>query len=121
MEEILVINEKPQVKKLTALKVISIIFFVATFVLLLIGLIDSLGNEGNSLTLGMALYFIFFVLVFGLIGNVLALIPAVIGLIYTAKKSKQADVKNQLIFYIVITALPIISELAFIIICQIIL
>lgn len=121
MEEALVINETPQVRKLTALKVVSIILFVATLAFLLIGLVDALGNEGNAYKLGIALYFIFFVLVFGLIGNVLALIPALIGLIYTAKKAKQANVKKQLVFYIIITALPIISELAFIIICQIIL
>ena len=119
MEERNINQEDIKVRKLTALKVLSIIFFTATLILLLYGLIDSLSQKGDSADFSFALYFIIFVIIFGAIGNSLALIPAVIGLIYTAIKCKEKPVKNQLVCYIVLSVLPILSEAFFIIFCLI--
>ncbi|MBQ3219850.1 MAG: hypothetical protein IJB32_04590 [Clostridia bacterium] len=119
MEERNINQEDIKVRKLTALKVLSIIFFTATLILLLYGLIDSLSQKGDSANFSLALYFIIFVIIFGAIGNSLALIPAVIGLIYTAIKCKEKPVKNQLVCYIVLSVLPILSEAFFIIFCLI--
>lgn len=119
MEEKVVVGEKPQIKKLTILKVLSVLFCVITFVLLLVTLIDALANEGDAQKVALVFYYIFFVLVFGVIGNSLALVTAVIGLIYTLKNRKKADLKGQLITYIILTALPILIQAFFWIFCAI--
>lgn len=111
-------NRKP-LKKLTALKVISIIFCAITFALLLVGLLDALANQGDALKVALAFYFVFFVLVFGVIGNGLALIFAAIGLIYTLINRKKDGAKRQLITYIILTALPIVAQAFFWIFCTI--
>ena len=111
-------NIKP-IKKLTVLKVLSILFCAITFVLLLLTLFDALANEGDALKVALVFYYVFFVLVFGIIGNFLALIPAVIGLIYTIINRKKADVKKQLITFIILTILPILIQAFFCIFCSI--
>lgn len=69
-------NEKPQVKKLTALKVISALLFIVTFIILLSGFIDVINNDADSQKISLVFYFAIIVLVFGIIGNGLSLIPA---------------------------------------------
>lgn len=110
------VNEQPKARKLLALIIISAIFLLLTAVMLLTGLIDALNNDGDAETVGLVFYYVFIVLVFGIIGNSIALIPALIGLIYTIVKSKQVSVKKQLILYIVLTVLPILSQTIFMII-----
>ncbi len=119
MEEKVNINDMPKVRKLTALKVLSIIFCVATFVLLLVTLLDALANKGDDLKVALVFYFTFIVIVFGVIGNCLAIIPSVIGLVYSIVNLKKEGAKKQLKIYIVLTVVPILIEAFFIIFCVI--
>lgn len=112
--------EEKKIRKLTALKIISAIIFIGITIYLVVGLVDALNSSADKISLNVALYLTFVVIIFGTIGNVLALIPAVIGLIYTAIRMKKGQGLAQLITFIVLTALPILSELTFIIVCSVI-
>ncbi len=103
---------QPIVRNFHFLKLISAIIYVAVTMYLILGLKNALNDDG----LGIAAFLVFGVIILGSIGNVLAITPALIGLIYTAIKYKVVPKKTQLVIFAVQTALPIITELLFIII-----
>lgn len=104
---------QPTVKKFHALKIISLIIYIAITTYLIIGLSRAKAdNDGLSL----AAFLVLGVMILGVIGNVLAVIPAIIGFVYTALKFKVEPKRWQLAIFALLTALPIITELLFIII-----
>lgn len=109
--------EEKKLKKLTILKIFSAIIFIGITIYLIIGLVDALNSSADKISLNIALYFTFIVIIFGTIGNALALIPAVIGLIYTAVKREKGQNLGQLITFAILTALPFFSQAFFMLFC----
>lgn len=109
--------ENKNVKKLTFLKIISAIICVATFIYLLVGLINATGGNSSNPGLELAVYLTFSVIIFGVIGNAIAVILAVIGLIHTLINREKGQCNSQVITFIVLTVLPILSQAFFILYC----
>lgn len=99
------------IRKLTALKIVSGILFLGITIRLTIGLVDAISG------LALAFYFAIIVVIFGTIGNGLALIFALIGLIYTLAKREKGQSIGQVITFAILTALPIMSQLFFVLYC----
>ena len=106
-------NEKS--KFLTSLKIIFAIIYLAVTIWLVWGLIDIVISPSGVNSLDVALYLAFIVIIFGSIGYILSLIPAIMGLIYSIAKKFG---KSNIIFFIVAVILPIITETIIIIICN---
>ena len=104
-------------KFLAALKIIFIIIYVLLTAFLAWGLIDTLTAPSENASLALGLYLAIVVIIFGLIGYAVSLITAAIGLIVAiVKHAGKGDVG----FFIVAVILPIVTEGAFILICQLI-
>ena len=100
---------------LTALKIITAIFYVIVTAVLLYGLIDLLVAPSENFSFALGLYLAIIVIILGFIGYIITLVPAVIGLIYSiVKKSGKANV----IYFLVFSLLPILTEATFIIVCK---
>ncbi len=98
-----------------SLKIIFIIIYVALTAFLTWGLIDTLTTPSENSSLALGIYLAIVVIIFGGIGYALSLITAVVGLI--AATVKHAG-KGNVIFFIVAVLLPIVTEIAFVLICQ---
>ena len=105
---------QPKVKSFHVLKIVSAIIYLAVTLYLILGLKKALGSDDKGLAL--ATYLVFSVIIFGSIGNILAIIVALIGLVYTAMKFKVVKKRAQLVIFATLTILPVITELVFIII-----
>lgn len=102
-------------KLLTTLKVIYLIIYIALTAYLVWGLLDIVITPSSNPSLEVAVYLTIVVIIIGGIGYIVSLIPAIIGLIYSIVKRAG---KGNIIFFIVAIILPIISEIAFIVTCQ---
>ncbi len=99
---------------LTILKILSAVFYALVTAYLVYGLIDVLSSGGN-VSLGIAVYLTFSVIILGSIGYIITLIPAIIGLISSI--AKEAGLFS-ILYFVVFILLPIITEGVIIIICQ---
>lgn len=102
-------------KLLKAFKITYLIIYSLLTLFLILTYIDVMVNPSDMQNLGIALYLVIFVLIIGGIGYAVSLIFAVTGLVISIKKKVK---KSTLAFYIVATALPVVTELAFIILSQ---
>lgn len=102
-------------KFLTALKIIFIIIYVLLTAFLAWGLIDTLTAPSENASLGLAIYLAIVVIIFGGIGYALSLVVAILGMIVAIVKRAG---KGNVAFFIVAVLLPILTEMAFIFICQ---
>ncbi len=102
-------------KFLTALKIIFSVIYLAVTIWLVWGLVDIAISPSGVNSLDVALYLVFIVLIFGSIGYILSLIPAIIGLIYSSVKKLG---KGNIISFIIAVILPIITEAILIIVCN---
>ena len=124
MEEVK-INENfdlaPEVKpvKLKALKIISAILYSAVTVFLLATLIDLIVDPGSSFGLSLAVYLVVILFIIGGIANGVVLLISAIGLVISAVKLKKGCSKKTLAFFIVFTALPIVTEVVIYTVCMI--
>lgn len=109
--------EEIKTKKRIALKVIALVIYLAITAFLLYGLIDAKTTEGSAKGLSMAVYLVFCVLIFGIIGNILALIPAIIGLVLSIISYDKEKSLGNVITFTILTVLPILTEAIFILIC----
>ena len=102
-------------KFLTALKIIFIIIYVLLTAFLAWGLIDTLTAPSENASLGLAIYLAIVVIIFGGLGYAVSLISAILGLIVAIVKRSG---KGNVAFFIIAIFLPVVTEIAFILICQ---
>lgn len=116
MDENNVIKKEKAPKVIIAFIILSLIALIITNGYLTYGTISAFTATGNGASLGIGVFFAVGVIIIGGIGNGISLVFAVIGLIITAVKNKQSLLKKQFITLIVLTILPIVFEIAFILI-----
>ncbi len=107
-------SNKTRSKLLIALKLIFALIYIGLTIWLAWGLIDVLTTPSENTSLSLALYLSFIIIIFGIIGYAIALIPAIIGLIATIARRD----KGNFIFFVCAVLLPIITEAIFILLCQ---
>ncbi len=105
-------SNKTKSKFLFVLKLIFALIYIGMTIWLAWGLIDVVTTPSENTSLSVALYLSFIIIIFGVIGYAIALIPAIIGLIATIVRRD----KGNFIFFVCAMLLPIITEVAFIII-----
>ena len=104
--------------KLTALKVLSLIFYIAIFVFLFWELI-ALINYPNSNDKGFAVIgYILLLLIFGVPGNIISSVLAIVGLITTLARREKGTKKGQVIFFAIMSVLPLITEVLLIVVAK---
>ena len=114
------IGRKP-CPKYTVLKVLSVIFYVALLAMLLIQFVPILNNQSEGAqTVGIIFFLLFILIIYGGIMTVISTIISGIGLILTIKNKNKGEKKGQLIFFIMMTVLPLITELIFYMLCMVI-
>ncbi len=105
---------KNKSKLLTVLKIIFFVVYALVTIYLTYGLLDIILSPSENLSLELAVYLVFSVIILGSIGYGVSLVPAIIGLIYSIVKNAG---KNQIIFFIITVLLPVITETVFIVLC----
>ncbi len=112
------------VKKSTSykvLKIISLLIYIVLLAFLLIEFIPIILETDITKQKTMLVFFIMFILIIiGGIGAILNTIVSLIGLSLTIKNRKKEDNKGSLIFFIIMTILPIFTEIIFFIACKLI-
>lgn len=103
-------NNKTKSKFLLALKLVFALIYIGLTIWLAWGLIDVVATPSENTSLSVALYLSFVIIIFGVIGYAIALIPAIIGLIATIIKRDRGNI----IFFLCAVVLPIITEVVFI-------
>jgi len=118
------IETSNSVKKSTSykvLKIISLLIYVVLLAFLLIEFIPIILETDITKQKTMLVFFIMFILIIiGGIGAILNTIVSLIGLSLTIKNRKKEDKKGSLIFFIIMTILPIFTEIIFFIVCKLI-
>lgn len=118
------IENSNSVKKSTSykvLKIISLLIYIVLFAFLLIEFIPIILETDIKKQKTMLVFFIMFILIIiGGIGAILNTIVSLIGLLLTIKNRKKEDKKGSLIFFIIMTILPIFTEIIFFIACKLI-
>jgi len=118
------IETSNSVKKSTSykvLKIISLLIYVVLLAFLLIEFIPIILETDIKKQKTMLVFFIMFILIIiGGIGAILNTIVSLIGLSLTIKNRKKEDKKGSLIFFIIMTILPIFTEIIFFIVCKLI-
>ena len=118
------IENSNSVKKSTSykvLKIISLLIYVVLLAFLLIEFIPIILETDIKKQKTMLVFFIMFILIIiGGIGAILNTIVSLIGLSLTIKNRKKEDKKGSLIFFIIMTILPIFTEIIFFIACKLI-
>jgi len=118
------IENSNSVKKSTSykvLKIISLLIYVVLLAFLLIEFIPIILETDIKKQKTMLVFFIMFILIIiGGIGAILNTIVSLIGLSLTIKNRKKEDKKGSLIFFIIMTILPIFTEIIFFIVCKLI-
>jgi len=118
------IETSNSVKKSTSykvLKIISLLIYVVLLAFLLIEFIPIILETDITKQKTMLVFFIMFILIIiGGIGAILNTIVSLIGLSLTIKNRKKEDNKGSLIFFIIMTILPIFTEIIFFIVCKLI-
>jgi len=118
------IENSNSVKKSTSykvLKIISLLIYVVLLAFLLIEFIPIILETDIKKQKTMLVFFIMFILIIiGGIGAILNTIVSLIGLSLTIKNRKKEDNKGSLIFFIIMTILPIFTEIIFFIVCKLI-
>lgn len=99
-----------------ALKIISALVYFLMTAFLAIVLVDIILNPGDLPGLGFALFLIIFVLIIGSIGYAITLILSVIGSVLAAKSLPLGGKKSTLVFFIVFSILPVVTEGLFVLI-----
>jgi hypothetical protein len=99
-------------RKYTILKVAVTILYIAITAFLIGSVIDSMHAEGEAVQLGIALTYAIIVVIIGGIAYGISLIPSIIGIVLTSVglKRKTNSFKS-LLYFIIFTALPIITYL----------
>ena len=118
------IENSNSVKKSTSykvLKIISLLIYIVLLAFLLIEFIPIILETDITKQKTMLVFFIMFILIIiGGIGAILNTIVSLIGLSLTIKNRKKEDNKGSLIFFIIMTILPIFTEIIFFIVCKLI-
>jgi len=118
------IENSNSVKKSTSykvLKIISLLIYIVLLAFLLIEFIPIILETDITKQKTMLVFFIMFILIIiGGIGAILNTIVSLIGLSLTIKNRKKEDKKGSLIFFIIMTILPIFTEIIFFIVCKLI-
>ena len=82
-------------------------------------LIDLIVDPGSSFGLSLAVYLVVILFIIGGIANGIVLLISAIGLVISAVKLNKGCSKKTLAFFIVFTALPIVTEAVFYAVCMI--
>lgn len=97
--------------ELTLLKIFSAVIYAIIAVFLIYQLIGVFFGENTNLGLSLAVYLIVIVLYLGSIANAVPTILSVIGLIITAVKRKRGEYSlSTLVYFIVFSILPYLTE-----------
>lgn len=104
-------------KLLTVMKILFLIIYLSVTVWLVFGLLDILITPSGDVKVEIALYLTFIIIIFGTLGYSASLIFAIIGFIFTLVK-KQG--KGNVIFFTIALILPILTQTALIVTCQLI-
>lgn len=119
MKENNAVKEQQSPKKIIVLLILSLIALIITNGYLAYGTIDALTATGNGASIGVGAFFAIGVIIIGGIGNGLAFLLALIGLIISITLNKKGTGKGKVIPFSILIALPIILELLFILIMAI--
>ncbi len=102
------------------LLIIALIGYVVVTAFLTYWLVDSLTlPDENDVSLNLAFLLVFGVIIVGGIGYIAVFIISLSGLIMTIAKKKQGVSKGRLAVFIIMTVLPILSEIIYIVLCVI--
>ena len=97
--------------ELTLLKIFSAVIYAIIAVFLIYQLIGVVFGENTNLGLSLAVYLIVILLYLGSIANAVPTILSVIGLIITAVKRKRGEYSlSTLVYFIVFSILPYLTE-----------
>lgn len=97
--------------ELTLLKIFTAVIYAIIAVFLIYQLISVVFGENTNLGLSLAVYLIVIVLYLGSIANAVPTILSVIGLIITAIKRKKGEYSlSTLLYFIVFSILPYLTE-----------
>lgn len=97
--------------ELTLLKIFSAVIYAIIAVFLIYQLISVFFGENTNLGLSLAVYLIVILLYLGSIANAVPTILSVIGLIITAVKRKRGEYSlSTLVYFIVFSILPYLTE-----------
>ncbi len=102
-------------KFVKALKIIYAIIYLAVTVYLVWGLLDIVIHPVDNMALSTALYLSIVVIIFGTIGYIISVVVALVGLFVSIGKKEP---KGSIIYFIVATLLPVLTEAIIIIICK---
>lgn len=109
-----ILEERANQKKkgeLTALKVVSAILYALVTGFLLFEFFWILFTEQSNVGLGLAVYLVIILAAIGSIANAVPTILSLIGLIITVVKRKKGEFSiSTLVYFIVFTALPYVTE-----------
>ncbi len=112
MEDKILVKEKKCPVGLIVLLALVVLLLILTNVYLISGTVNALDDDG----IGLAAFFVFGVIILGFSGNLASFILALVGLILSIFKNKKINCKWQIITFSVLTALPVLSQVTFIII-----
>ena len=104
-------------KKFTGLKIFWFIIFVAMTAFLLYGLIDVLSSKGqDGWQVALVAYLTIMVIIIGMIGYGVCILIALFGIVLSL--INKGETKSSLISFMVMAVLPIIAEVIFIVIAN---
>ena len=114
-----VFNEKKTCGNYLALKIISVIIYVATTAFLLIELFSIAAKPDQaSRAVSLVFYIAILLTIFGSAGYLVSTVLSLIGLILTAVRCEKGQKKGQLIFFIITAILPVLTEVILFIVCS---
>lgn len=88
------------------LKILYAVIYIAVTAYLVYGFLDIVISPSENVSLELAVYLTFSVIIIGGIGYIISLIPAIIGLISSIVSGEGGNV----LFFIIAVILPIVSE-----------
>ena len=107
--------------KYLALKIVSIIVYLALLTFLLIEFIPILSQTDiNNKKIMIAAFLVLILIIIGGIGAIVSTLISIVGLIIAIANRKKDQTKTHVIYFIIMSILPLLTEIIFFIACKII-
>ena len=91
---------------LVVLKVLSPLFLALILVFLISSMLNSLGGENAQLSF--AFWYSLIYIIFGTFGFLFSMVCPIIGIVLTLTRKEKGKRQGQLIYFIILTALPVV-------------
>lgn len=91
---------------LIVLKVLSPLFLALILVFLISSMLNSLGGENAQLSF--AFWYSLIYIIFGTFGFLFSMVCPIIGIVLTLTRKEKGKRQGQLIYFIILTALPVV-------------